>query len=72
MAPSPLNNKRVKIQVLEGAMKSGGVFSSSYLIYKIKTDPLNWTIHRKDSDFYDLRKIFCKNYPYLIVPPLPT
>jgi hypothetical protein len=55
-------------------MKSGGIFAANYLLYKIKTEAgaLDWTIMRKDADFYFLRKILVKRYPYLIVPPLPT
>jgi len=53
-------------------MKSGGIFSSNFLLYTIKTEPLGWTIQRKDQDFYFLRKILQKNYPYVIVPPLPA
>lgn len=55
----------------EGALKSGGLFSSSYLLYKIKTEPVGWQIYRKDLDFYFLRKILLKLYPFVIIPPLP-
>lgn len=33
---------------------------------------MEWVIHRKDADFYFLRKVLIKNYPYLMVPPLPA
>lgn len=74
LEPTPLNDKRIKIRVMEGALKSGGLFAASYLIYKIKTEgkSVDWTINRKDADFYFLRKILLKNYPYCIVPPLPA
>ena len=39
--------------------------------YKIQVDPLGWTIYRKDQDFYTLRKMLLKTYPYIIIPPLP-
>jgi hypothetical protein len=60
--------------VLEGSVKSGGLFAASYLLYKVKTegDSVDYTIHRKDADFYLLRKILLKNFPYHIVPPLPA
>lgn len=71
IAPTPLNGKRIQIRVSEGGLKSGGLFSSSYLLYKVQTEPLGWSILRKDLDFYFLRKILVKLYPYVFVPPLP-
>ena len=52
-------------------MKSGGLFSSSYLLYKINTEPEGWKIYRKDQDFYFLRKLLRNLYPYIVIPPLP-
>lgn len=69
--PTLMNSKRIKIRVIEGALKSGGFFSASYLQYNIVTDPLGWSVLRKDADFYFLRKYLLKMYPYLIIPPLP-
>jgi len=40
-------------------------------LFKVRTEPLGWTILRKDQDFYFLRKILLKNFPYMIIPPLP-
>ena len=48
LEPTPLNGKRIQIRVLEGQMKSAGLFSANYLLYKIKVEPLGWSIHRKD------------------------
>ena len=69
--PTPLNNKRIQIRVNEGSLKAGGIFSSSYLLYTIQVDPIGWKIQRKDQDFYFLRKMLLKEFPYIIVPPLP-
>lgn len=69
--PSILNSKRIRIRVYQGQIKSGGMFSSSYIIYNVSVDPLGWTVQRKDSDFYFLRKYLLKMHPYLIIPPLP-
>jgi len=69
--PTPLNNRRITVRVSEGSVKSGGLFSTSYLMYKIVVNPLRWEIQRKDQDFYFLRKILLKNFPYVIIPPLP-
>ena len=48
--------------------------SSNYLLYKVRTEAegVQWSIFRKDADFYFLRKVLIKNYPYLMVPPLPV
>ena len=34
--------------------------TANYILYKVTTDPLSWTIYRKDMDFYQLRKILLK------------
>ena len=72
MEPTPLNNKRIQVRVNEGEIKSGGIFSASYLHYKISIEPLGWSIYRKDQDFYFLRRMLVKAFPYIIVPPLPV
>jgi len=69
--PTLLNSKRIKIRVTEGSVKHGGLFAANYILYKVTTDPLSWTIYRKDMDFYLLRKILLKQHPYMIIPPLP-
>ena len=60
------------MRVLEGSIKSGGIFSASYLLFTIQVDPIGWKIQRKDQDFYFLRKMLLKEFPYIIIPPLPT
>ena len=70
--PTLLNSKRINIRVTEGSVKHGGLFAANYILYKISTEPLGWTIYRKDMDFYQLRKILLKKYPYMIRPPLPV
>ena len=70
--PTLLNSKRINIRVTEGSVKHGGLFAANYILYKISTEPLGWTISRKDMDFYQLRKILLKKYPYMIIPPLPV
>lgn len=52
-------------------MKQGGIFSASYLLFTITCEPVGFKIVRKDQDFYFLRKILLKDFPYMIVPPLP-
>lgn len=69
--PTPLNNRRIQARVTEGTLKAGGLFQSNYLQYTVRVEPLGWSIVRKDQDFYFLRKMLLKNYPYIIIPPLP-
>lgn len=69
--PTPLNDKRIQVRVIEGSLKSGGIFSASYLLFTVVVEPVGWKIQRKDQDFYFLRKILLKEFPYMIIPPLP-
>ena len=57
IVPTPLNNKKVVLKVIDSEIKKGGFFSSDYVLYKVKTEPLGWAVGRKDADFYTLRKI---------------
>ena len=70
--PTALNNKRITVRVLDGSIRSGGIFSASYLLFTIQVDPIGWKIQRKDQDFYFLRKMLIKEFPYMIIPPLPA
>ena len=49
----------------------GGLFSSSYIKYSIKTEPMGWLVKRTFSDIVWLRSTLQKIYPGLIVPPIP-
>ena len=66
-----MNNKKINVRASEGALKAGGLFSASYLHYKVFTEPMGWTVLRKDADFYILRKYLSKHFPYVVIPPLP-
>lgn len=70
--PTPLNNQRIEVRVIEGLVKEGGIFSSNYVTYRIVTSPLNWDVRRKDADFHFLRKILLRQFPHIIIPPLPS
>lgn len=71
LKPTKLNHIRVDLRVKEGMVKEGGIFSSSYITYLVTTSPLNLEVRRKDSDFYFLRKMISKQFPHIIIPPLP-
>ena len=72
LVATPLNNKRITISARDGALKSGGLFSASYLHYKIYTEPVGYVVTRKDEEFYKIRKHLRKHYPYVVIPPLPV
>jgi hypothetical protein len=66
-----LNDKEIKVTVKNPREIEGGVFSKSYVMYDVCTEPLNTTVQRRYSDFDSLRKLIQKYYPSFYVPPLP-
>ena len=56
LEPTPLNYKKVLMRVHSVEVKKGGFFSSDYLQYTIETKPLGWSVKRRDTDFFTLRK----------------
>jgi hypothetical protein len=70
--PTPLNYKKLDIRVSDALLKEGGIFSVSYITYKVETSPLGYDVRRKDADFIFLRKVLVRSFPHIIVPPLPS
>ena len=66
-----LNNKDVKVTVDNPKEKDGGVFGKNYVLYEVHTQPFNWVVTRRYSDFDTLRKLISKEFPSIFVPPLP-
>ena len=66
-----LNNKEISVKVSNPVTVEGGIFGKSYIKYEIKTEPFEWTVERRYSDFDTLRKLLQKYYPSFYVPPLP-
>ena len=68
-----LNGKKVDITVTDGLVKEGGIFSASFLTYKVvSTGPgVMFEVRRKDADFYFLKKHLLRSFPHLIVPNCP-
>jgi hypothetical protein len=71
MKPTSLNYYKVNTKVCNGIFKEGGMFSSNYITYTVISLPNNWDVKRKDSDFYFLRKSLTKQFPHILIPPLP-
>lgn len=72
LIPTKLNNKRVNLKVCDSVVKKGGFFSSDYILYKIETEPLHWSVQRRDNEFYTLRTQLRNQFPHILVPPLPA
>ena len=49
----------------------GGIFSKSYVSYLITTQPLNWNVRRRFSDFEWLRQTLINHYNYCLIPSVP-
>ena len=67
--PTPLNFKKVTIEVSDGLVKEAGLFAASFISYNVRTDPLGYAVRRRDSDFAILRKIILRQFPNIAVPP---
>jgi len=49
--PTPLNFKKITVEVSDGIVKDGGLlaaFTQTVISYKIKTAPLGYEVRRKD------------------------
>ena len=58
---SELSDKKIIITVKNPKEKDGGVFGKSYVLYEVHTDPFNWVVYRRYSDFDNLRKLISKH-----------
>lgn len=67
-----LNEKIITIKVKDSKEINGGLFSKNYISYTIETKPIGWTVQRRYSDFYLLRQLLIKHYPFHKVAPLPN
>ena len=66
-----LNDKEIKVVISNPKAVDGGMFGKSYVKYVVTTQPLDWRVERRYSDFDTLRKLIQKYYPSFYVPPLP-
>lgn len=49
----------------------GGLLSSSYVLYTIRTEPLAWVVKRRFNDFFWLRGVLQTQFPGHYVAPIP-
>lgn len=57
-----LSDKKLNITVRNPKEKDGGVFGKNYVLYEVHTDPFNWVVYRRFSDFDNLRKLIAKHF----------
>jgi len=67
-----LNDKKITVVVKNPKEMAGGLFSLNYILYQVQTDPLEWSVTRRYSDFDTLRNLLAKYYPSYNIPPLPN
>ena len=67
-----LSDKKLIITVNNPKEIDGGVFGKNYVLYEVHTEPFNWVVLRRFSDFDNLRKLIAKHFPSFYVPPLPN
>ncbi len=67
--PTPLNFKKLSVEVSEALTKEGGMFSASFVSYRVRTEPLGYGVRRKDTEFGILRKVLVKQFPHIVVAP---
>jgi hypothetical protein len=70
--PSPLNDeKNIRVIVGEPELVKGGLFSASFIQYKVTCLPFNWSVKRRFSDFFWLRSVLQKQHLGYVIPPVP-
>jgi len=63
--------QNVTITISAPEKHSGGFFQSDYITYSVYTDPLNYKVRRRYSDFEWLRGILLDFFPGSMIPPIP-
>ena len=68
---TPLNDKNIKVIIQNPRINKSNIWESIYILYEIVTDEMKWLVHRRYSDFDNLRQILLNHFPRLFIPPLP-
>jgi len=67
-----ITGSNVEIKVTDAEMREGGIFSSNYMAFNVITQANHtWSVSRKESDFFFLRKVLQKQFPHILIPTLP-
>ena len=68
---SKLNNQEIKVTIKDPVTNEKTLLSLPYVTYEVITEPSQWSVRRRYSDFTLLRNILSKYYPRYLIPPLP-
>ena len=63
--------KNIEISVGFPEKKEGGMFNKSFTSYLVTTQPFNYQVRKRYSDFHWLRSILKKLYINCVIPPIP-
>ena len=69
---TPLNDKEIKVIIQNPKASDSKFYEQPYITYEVITETLNFIVRRRFSDFDWLRSILQKNFPRLLIPPLPN
>jgi len=69
---SVLTDPNIKLNISSPEKQAGGFFSSDYITYLITTEPHNFKVRRRYSDFEWLRNILLEFFPGFMIPPIPS
>jgi len=62
--------ENLEIDISFPELIQGGLFSSDYLVYTIKTSPFQWSVKRRYVDFIWLREVMLLSMPGNFIPPV--
>ena len=58
------------VDVKDPKVVDQGFFSSTFVCYQVRTQPLGKEVERRDGDFNILREYLKCLYPFLLIPPI--
>jgi sorting nexin-7/30/sorting nexin-8 len=65
------NKVKLSIKLSDPKKNPGGLFTTSYTTYLVVTEPLNYAVRRRFSDFEWLRELLVNHLPGKHISPLP-
>ena len=68
---SEISFQKLNISIVKPEKKEGGLFSKSYITYLVITEPFNYEVRRRYSDFEWLRSTLANQFPTFWIPPIP-
>lgn len=68
---SEISFQKLSISITKPEKKEGGLFSKGYITYLVVTEPFNYEVRRRYSDFEWLRTVLSNQFPTFWIPPVP-